>query len=127
MGQASMQRPQRMQGWGAGRVAFASLNTSRPLFCLSTGVARSATATPIMGPPMITLPTVTSSFTPQKSSTSCRGVPTMTSTFLGSLTASPSTVMRRVTSGMPVARYLPMVDTVVTFSTITPASAGRPP
>ena len=127
MGQASMQRPQRMQGPAAGRVAIFSLKASTPLFCFRTGSSASGSATPIMGPPLISLATVTPSFRPQKSSTSRRGVPMMASTFLGSLMASPFTVRRLVTRGIPVARNLPMVDTVVTFSTITPASLGRPP
>ena len=37
MGQAAMQRPQRMQGSGSGRVAILRLNSSRPLFCFNTG------------------------------------------------------------------------------------------
>ena len=40
--------------------------------------------------------------------------------------ASPSTVMRLETSGMPVFKYLPSVETEVTFMTMQPTSAGRP-
>ena len=125
MGQALMQLPQRIHGPGAGRAAAAGPKATSALFCFSTGKAGSATAVPIIGPPIRILET--SSFTPQKSSTSPMGVPMTTSTFFASPMASPSTVRRLVVRGMPVARYLPSVDTVVTFSTITPASAGRPP
>ena len=40
--------------------------------------------------------------------------------------ASPSTVTRLLTSGMPVLRYLPSVETLVTFMTTQPQSAGMP-
>ena len=46
--------------------------------------------------------------------------------FWGRAMASPSTVIRLDTSGMPVFRYLPRVDTEVTFMTMQPTSAGRP-
>ena len=54
------------------------------------------------------------------------GVPIRTSTFLGSLTMSPSTVRRLVVRGIPVSRYLETKATEVTFITITPTSEGRP-
>src|SRR5699024_156748 len=47
--------------------------------------------------------------------------------FWGWAQASPSTVTTRSTTGIPVARYLPSMLTEVTFMTMAPASAGRPP
>ena len=121
-----MHRPQRTHGCGAASFACFSRNTRMPLFCLSTGKSTLASAVPIMGPPISTL-AAPSSMPPQKSSTSRMGVPMMTSAFFGSFTPGPSTVRRFVVSGMPVARNLPSADTVVTFITSTPTSAGRPP
>ena len=46
--------------------------------------------------------------------------------FWGLAMASPSTVTRFVTSGMPVLRNLPSVETLVTFMMTQPTSAARP-
>ena len=58
--------------------------------------------------------------------TSRYSVPMGTSMFWGLAMASPSTVTRFVTSGMPVLRNLPSVETLVTFMMTQPTSAGRP-
>ena len=60
-------------------------------------------APPIIGPPKMILPSSTPSLTPpQASMTSRYSVPMGTSMFWGLAMASPSTVTRFVTSGMPV-------------------------
>ena len=122
-----MQRPQRMQADGSGSAAAFLLNSSRPLFCLSTGKSALGAAPPIIGPPKMILPSSTPSLTPpQASMTSRYSVPMGTSMFWGLAMASPSTVTRFVTSGMPVLRNLPSVETLVTFMMTQPTSAGRP-
>ena len=63
---------------------------------------------------------------PQAAMTSLYMVPMGTSMFWGLAMASPSTVRRLLTSGMPVFKYLPKVDTLVTFIMTQPTSAGRP-
>ncbi len=63
---------------------------------------------------------------PQASMTSRYSVPMGTSMFWGLAMASPSTVTRFVTSGIPVLRNLPRVETLVTFMMTQPTSAGRP-
>ena len=78
-----------------------------------------------MGPPTMTLRG--SSRVPQKASTSAMGVPIGTSRFFGCATASPATVSRLFTSGIPVFRNLPMLDTVVTFSIMPPTLVCRAP
>ena len=72
MGQASMQRPQRMQAEGSGRAAACLLNSSRPLFCLSTGKSALGAAAPIIGPPKMILPSSTPSLMPPQASITSR-------------------------------------------------------
>ena len=45
--------------------------------------------------------------------------------FWGFAQAAPSTVMQRLTTGIPVARYLPRVETEVTFITMAPEMCIR--
>ena len=55
------------------------------------------------------------------------GVPMGTSRFFGCKMASPATVSRLWVRGIPVFRNFPMVDTVVTFSIMTPTLVCRAP
>ena len=55
------------------------------------------------------------------------GVPMGTSRFFGCKMASPATVSRLWVRGIPVFSNFPMVDTVVTFSIMTPTLVCRAP
>ena len=62
MGQASTQRPQRMQGPSSKATACASLKTTMPLVALVMEMLSFGAHSPVMGPPAKSL--AASSFTP---------------------------------------------------------------
>ena len=96
------------------------------LFCLRTGISVLTTASPIIGPPVIILPG-SALKPPQKSIISPTFMPIGTRTFFGSAIAEPSTVSERLTSGLPLLRYLAINATEATFITTQPTSAGNFP
>ena len=100
MGQASTQRPQRMQVGSAETLFSLPANASTAPVPLATGKSADACAIPIIGPPAMSL-NVSSFRPPQASKRRETGVPIGHSKFFGSTTPLPDTVTTLRTTGMP--------------------------
>ena len=116
-----------MQGSaGGGGGSSARVLASRQLVVLISGTSSEGRVKPIIGPPMIRrLSLVVSS--PAKVSSSATGVPINASTFIGSASASPVSVVMREISGLPSSTASWIATQVPTFWQSMPISVGSPP
>jgi len=100
--------------------------TPEVFFC--TGISLLGTATPIIGPPKITLESDSSSISIiPVLARSATTVPTGTTRFFGVLHAPPVTVNPRSISGLPSLNASAIAHNVPTLDTTQPTSIGRPP
>ncbi len=123
IGQARTHRPQPMHAPDAYWKTRFFERSSSPEVVLVVPISSVETAKPIIVPPEITL--AGGSFSPPQNATRSEYlVPLGASTFFGSATASPETVVTRSRSGSPFSTASAIAATVPTFSTTQPTSIG---
>ena len=102
------------------------VGASMQLVIFTTGMSRSVTAKPIMGPPWMTRSAVWASKA-ASSSSSRMGVPSMTRRLPGFFNDMPVTVVIRSVRGLPSISASRTATAVLGFWHRIPMSAGMPP
>ncbi len=126
IGHASTHLAHLIHGIGSNNFTSSLSNTNKPVVPFIAGTSITDWASPIIGPPINTLPGLPLK-PPHCSIRSIKGVPILINRFFGSITPDPVTVVILSMSGIPVFSTLATAAQVPALFTMTPASIGSPP